>query len=76
MKRRAKNLKSILCGFSVSCLMLAGSVSAQGMLDGSFTGNFPPKDWSLANAIGCRLPGVVARMAGTILHCTLRMQVR
>ena len=54
MKRRAKNLKSILCGFSVSCLMLAGSVSAQGMLDGSFTGNFPPKDWNLANAIGSK----------------------
>ena len=54
MKRRAKNLKSILCGFSASCLMLAGSVSAQGMLDGSFTGNFPPKDWNLANAIGSK----------------------
>ena len=34
--------------------MLAGSVSAQGMLDGSFTGNFPPKDWGLANAIGSK----------------------
>ena len=34
--------------------MLAGSVSAQGMLDGSFTGNFPPKDWNLANAIGSK----------------------
>lgn len=55
MKRRAKNLKSILCGFSASCLMLAGSVSAQEMLDGSFAGSFPPKDWNRENATGSKV---------------------
>ncbi len=51
-------MKTLLCAFGASGLLCTGNVSAQNMLDGSFTGNFPPKDWHLENALGSKSWGV------------------
>ena len=43
-----------MAGIGLSCLLLGGYASAQDMLDGSFTGNFPPKDWNVESVAGSR----------------------
>ena len=53
MKRMSDFFKK-MAGIGLSCLLLGGYASAQDMLDGSFTGNFPPKDWNVESVAGSR----------------------
>lgn len=54
MKRMNVEFFKKMAGIGLSCLLLGGYASAQDMLDGSFTGNFPPKDWNVESVAGSR----------------------
>ncbi len=55
MKRMNVEFFKKMAGIGLSCLLLGGGHAvAQDMLDGSFTGSFPPKDWNVEAAAGSR----------------------
>ena len=54
MKRMNVEFFKKMAGIGLSCLLLGGHAVAQDMLDGSFTGNFPPRDWNVEAAAGSR----------------------